>query len=129
LRRAIIAFHDYTIERHGGLPGIQDADLLDYSISKPWMTAFGSDLFETPYQKAAVVAEAIVRNHVFNDANHRTALAATRFVLAFSDLTISASPDEEIQVIRDVEQEIRNLQSFSQWIEAHSLPRQDFNDN
>jgi death on curing protein len=93
------------------------------------MTAFGSELFETPYQKAAAIAESIVRNHVFNDANHRTALAAVRFVLAFSDLTISASHDEEIQIIRDVEQEIRDVQNFSQWIESHSLLRQEFDAN
>ena len=63
LREAIAKFHDFTIRRHGGLPGFRDEGLFALSVERPWMTVGGDPAYKTPFEKAAAIAEAIVRNH------------------------------------------------------------------
>ena len=63
--------HEKTIMRHGGLPGIRDAGLLESTLSRPknFYTYGEQDIFLL----AAAYAEGIVRNHPFVDGNERTA--------------------------------------------------------
>jgi death on curing protein len=73
--RSIVHLHDEIIAFSGGLPGVKDAGLLESAIRKVTEAAFGDDLYSTLFTKAAAVGFSIAQNHVFNDANKRTALS------------------------------------------------------
>jgi death on curing protein len=123
LVRTISKFHDFTIERHGGLAGFRDEGLLRLSVERPWMTVFGEPLYGTPFQKAAAIAEAIVRNHPFNDGNHRSALAAAHLVLGLFDIQLVASASEQRDSIRGLDVGNPNLDEFGAWLERNSVLR------
>lgn len=120
---AVTKFHDLTIRQHGGLPGFRDEGLLRLSVERPWMTVFGRALFETPFRKAAAIAEAIVRNHPFNDGNHRSGLAAAHLVLGLFDIRLLASADEQRDSIRGLGAGNLNLDEFTLWLERNSVLR------
>jgi len=123
LFRAISRFHDFTIQRHGGLAGFRDEGLLRLSVERPWMTVFGRPLYVTPFQKAAAIADAIVRNHPFNDGNHRSALAAAHLVLGLFDVQLVASADEQRDAIRGLGAGDLNVDEFGAWLERNSVLR------
>jgi death on curing protein len=123
LFRAISKFHDFTIERHGGLAGFRDEGLLRLSVERPWMTVFGEPLYGTPFQKAAAIADAIVRNHPFNDGNHRSALAAAHLVLGLFEIQLVASASEQRDSIRGLGVGNPNLDEFGAWLERNSVLR------
>jgi death-on-curing protein len=87
------------------------------------MTVFGEEAYQTPFDKAAAMAESIVRNHPFNDANHRTALAAAHLVLGLASNKLVASQDAQIEAIRNVENGALSLEAFSTWLRENSILR------
>jgi death-on-curing protein len=123
LFRTISSFHDFTIRRHGGLAGFRDEGLFRLSVERPWMTAGGEPIYKTPFQRAAAIAEAIVRNHPFNDGNHRTALAAAELVLGLQDIRLVASADEKRDAIRGLGIGRISLDEFGAWLEQNSVLR------
>lgn len=118
---AITRFHDLTVRRHGGLPGFRDEGLVRFAVERPWMTAFGEPIFKTSFQKAAAIAEAIVRHHSFNDGNHRTALASAELILGMYGVRLVAPADEKRDAIRDLESGRVQLDEFSAWLEHNSV--------
>ncbi|MGZ3633689.1 MAG: type II toxin-antitoxin system death-on-curing family toxin [Parachlamydiaceae bacterium] len=84
----IFKMHDVFIEKFGGLQGIRDMNLLLSAIEMPKMTAFGTDLYPTIYDKAAAYLYHIVQNHPFNDANKRTGFGATYLFLKANNVRL-----------------------------------------
>lgn len=121
--RAISSFHDLTIQHHGGLPGFRDAGLLRLAVERPWMTAGGEPIFKTSFQKAAAMAEAIARNHPFNDGNHRTALAGAELLLGLLGMKLVAAAQDKADVIRNLGSGRLTLDQFSAWLQENSVLR------
>ena len=121
LFRAVTRFHDFTIQRHGGLAGFRDQGLLRLAVERPWMTVFGESLFGTPFQKAAAIADAIVRTHPFNDGNHRSGLAAAHLVLGLLEMQLVAPADEQRDKIRGLDNGDVTMEDFGVWLERNSI--------
>jgi death-on-curing protein len=51
------------------------------AVARPWGSSFGRDHFPTPFDKAAALAEAIIRRHPFIDGNKRTVVYAAAYLL------------------------------------------------
>ena len=62
---------------------VRDVGLLDSAAHRPQASVFGDDAYTTIEEKAAVLADSIVRDHPLVDGNKRLALAA---MLTFLDL-------------------------------------------
>lgn len=97
--------------------------MLTLAVERPWMTAGGFEAYRTPYEKAAAMAESIVRNHPFNDANHRTALTAAHLVLGLYGVRLAALPDAQETYIRGLGAGTLTLEAFAAWLEQNSLLR------
>ena len=115
--------HDFTIEQHGGLSGFRDAAALHFAVARPWMTAGGEEIFNNHFQKAAAIAESIVRGHPFNDGNHRSGLAAAHIMLGMLGLRLVASHDEQREEILKLGADPDSLDAFARWLERNSIPR------
>jgi death-on-curing protein len=123
LRQVLAEFHDRTISEHGGFPGIRDQGVFELCVARPWMTGFGELLYKTPFQQAAAIADAIVRNHPFNDGNHRSALAAAYVVLGLNDIMLVALDHEQQGAIIKLETGAVGIDEFSAWLEQKSVLR------
>lgn len=85
------------------------------------MTAFGDEIFKTTFEKAAAIAEAIVRHHPFNDGNHRTGLAAAELILEMADMRLVALQEEKLLSIRRLESGALGLDEFAAWLAQNSI--------
>lgn len=75
----VIALHDATIKRFGGLPDMADRDRVSALLARVANYEAYSDT--DIYDLAALYLVAIARGHVFNDANKRTAFNAAMLFL------------------------------------------------
>jgi death-on-curing family protein len=87
------------------------------------MTAGRQPLYKTPFEKGAAIADAIVKNHVFNDANHRSAVASAHLVLGIYGMRLVASDDEQRDAIRDLGASLMEMSDFARWLEQNSVLR------
>jgi death-on-curing protein len=112
-----------TIAHHGGLPGFRDKGLFELSVERPWMTVGGAPAYATTFEKAAAIADAIVRNHPFNDGNHRTSLAAVHLVLGLDDMRLVAPSEEQRDAIRGLGSGNISMDQFRAWLERNCVLR------
>src|SRR5579859_3417760 len=68
--------HTVAVTEFGGLQGIRDGGLLESALARPLATFGGKNLNDTPFKRAAALAESLVLNHGFVDGNKRTAMYA-----------------------------------------------------
>jgi death on curing protein len=78
-----VAINKTMIETYskGELIGVIEPHLLDSAINRPLATMFGKSLYEDIFEKAVALFESIAKNHVFHNANKRTAFACMPYFL------------------------------------------------
>ena len=91
--RAVTKLHDAIITQFGGLAGTKNAGLLESAVRKVVTSVGGEDAYAGLFMKAAAVGYSIAQNHVFNDANKRTALATMVLILEINDVFVNPSED------------------------------------
>jgi death on curing protein len=72
----LVWMHTVAVEEFGGSTGIRDRGLLESALARPLASFGGRNLYDTPYKRAAALAESLVLNHGFVDGNKRTAIYA-----------------------------------------------------
>jgi death-on-curing protein len=72
----LVWMHTVAVTEFGGSQGIRDRGLLESAIARPLATFEGKNLYDTPFKRAAALAESLVLNHGFVDGNKRTAMYA-----------------------------------------------------
>jgi death-on-curing protein len=72
----LVWMHTVAVTEFGGSQGIRDRDLLESAIARPLSTFGGKNPYDTPFRRAAALAESLVLNHGFVDGNKRTATYA-----------------------------------------------------
>jgi len=115
----VLSLHRQIIEQSGGALGVRDLGALESALAQPRMTFGGEDLYPTLVDKAAAVAFSIVMNHPFVDSNKRTGHAAMETFLVLNGMEISASVDEQEQVILALASGNSERESFVEWLKKH----------
>ena len=77
----VVFLHTVTVEAFGGAGGVQDLASLRVAVSHPWGSSFRRDHYPTPFNKAAALAQSIIKWHPFVDGNKRTAMYAAAYLL------------------------------------------------
>ncbi|MFN7706142.1 MAG: type II toxin-antitoxin system death-on-curing family toxin [Chryseotalea sp.] len=112
--------HEILIERFGGAKGIRDKGLLESSISRPFQTFDGQELYPHVFDKAAAIFESLITNHPFIDGNKRTAYVLMRLFLKNNQFDIYANEEEKYQfVIQAASGELR-FDQIKSWIEKNT---------
>jgi death-on-curing protein len=83
------AFHQESIGRYGGEPGMLDENLLESALARRDNRA-GYDRSATIFDPAAEYCAGIVRNHPFVDGNKRAGLLAAIVFLSFNGYRFGA---------------------------------------
>ncbi|MBD2013561.1 type II toxin-antitoxin system death-on-curing family toxin [Microcoleus sp. FACHB-53] len=115
----VLNLHRQIIEQSGGALGVRDLGALESALAQPRMTFGGEDLYPTLVDMAAAVGFSIVMNHPFVDGNKRTGHAAMETFLVLNGMEISASVDEQEQVILALASGNSGRESFVEWLKQH----------
>lgn len=116
----VLFLHTVAVEEFGGSEGIRDLGSLRAAVARPWGSSFGRDHFPTPFDKAAALAESIIRRHPFVDGNKRTAMYAAAYLLE----TLGYEPGSEQRDLEDFAVAIAEgkleTKDISTWFEGHT---------
>lgn len=115
----VLNLHRQIIEQSGGALGVRDLGALQSALSQPRMTFGGEDLYPMLVDKAAALGFSIIMNHPFVDGNKRTGHAAMETFLVLNGMEISASVDEQEQVILALASGNSGRESFVEWLKQH----------
>ena len=114
--------HAVAIQEFGGSPGIRDRGLLESAIARPLATSGGRNLYETPFKRAASVAETLVLNHGFVDGNKRTAIYAMAAWLEREGYVIEAARGELRDLALSIATHELNAEQVVAWLVQRSKP-------
>jgi death on curing protein len=119
----VLELHHQIIDQSGGALGIRDIGLLESAIAQPLMMFSGEDLYPSMIEKAIAIGFSIIMNHPFVDGNKRTGHAAMEVFLILNGMEISASVDEQEQIILAVASGKIESDAFVAWLEIHTTAR------
>ncbi len=118
----VLELHQQVIAQFGGASGLRDRPALESAVAQPAATFAGQELYPTTIDKAAALGFLIIMNHPFIDGNKRTGHAAMEVFLILNGLEINADVDEQEQIVQGVASGELNRETFTQWLQLHTLP-------
>ena len=116
----VLVLHARVLDESGGLHGVRDVGLLESACMRPQATFGGKQLYNTLFQKTAVLFESLARNHAFLDGNKRTAVTATAYFLHKNDYTLTATNKELVDVALNVATGTMEANDIADWLKKHS---------
>jgi len=90
-------FHDNALRTSGGVFGEHTSSLYA-ACARPFHSAFGQLIYETPYERAGALLHAIVCDHAFVDGNKRTGTLAAIWWLVGQNVLTHQPPATPLQV-------------------------------
>ncbi len=115
----IVELHRRMLLQSRGAEGIRDPDALESAVAQPFQMFAGEDLYPSLEAKAAALGFFIIRNHPFVDGNKRVGHAALEVMLLMNGAELSATTDEQEQVVLAVASGAMSREQFSEWVETH----------
>lgn len=82
----------------GELVGVKEPSLLESAVNRPFQTMGGTDLYVDVFTKAAALFESLAKNHVFHNANKRTAFAAFAYFLFINGYLFVVSDEQAVEM-------------------------------
>jgi death-on-curing protein len=114
----VLELHRLLLEQSGGLDGVRDLGGLDSALAQPQMTFGGQDLYPSLAEKAAALGFSLVCNHPFMDGNKRVGHAALETFLVLNGWELTASVDEQEQVILRLAAGTLKREEFTAWVQS-----------
>jgi death-on-curing protein len=116
----VLVIHEEMVERYGGSQGIKDIGLIQAAVARPQSSFGGEDLYQTIFDKAAVLFHSLMFNHAFVDGNKRTAMVSTARFLSVNRYDLEASQKEFVAFPLKVENQHLSIEEISKWLKRHS---------
>jgi death-on-curing protein len=116
----LVWMHTVAVEEFGGSIGIRDRGLLESALARP-LSSFGDrNVYDTPFTRAAGLAESLVLNHGFVDGNKRTAMYAMAAWLEREGYVIEAERGEIRDLALAIAARELNLEQIAAWLRQRS---------
>ncbi len=115
----VLEIYSRVIEQSGGGVGIRDLGALESAVAQPRMTFNDEELYPTIAGKASALGFSLIQNHPFMDGNKRVGHAATEVFLMLNGYEISASVDEQVQIIPGIASGEVSREAFTDWLRTH----------
>ena len=112
--------HTVAVEEFGGSNGIRDRGLLESALARPLASFGGKNLYDTPFKRAAALAESLVLNHGFVDGNKRTAMYAMAAWLDREGYVIEAGRGALRDFALAIASHELSMEQISAWLEQRS---------
>ena len=111
--------HDQIIEASGGAKGYHDEKLVRSALARPLHSAFGENIYEDTFDRAAALLDSIANNHGFRDGNKRTAMAAATFYLYTREITVVYTNHEYETFMLTVVNSKPPIDVIADWLKSH----------
>jgi death on curing protein len=115
----VLEIYNRVMEQSGGGVGILDLGALESAVAQPRMTFNDEELYPTIVEKASALGYSIIQNHPFMDGNKRAGHAALETFLMLNEYEISASVDEQTEIILGVASGKVDRSTFTDWLRNH----------
>ncbi len=112
----IIGLHSDILADTQGLAGIRDENLLRSSITGPFQTMFGRDLYPSDIDKMCRMGYNIIMNHPFNDGNKRTGLHVMFTLLKMNGYTLNKNAKDAHNFIIELASGNKTYEELVTWI-------------
>ena len=119
---ALVWMHTVAVQEFGGSSGIRDRGLLESALARPLATFGGKNLYESPFKRAAALAESLVLNHGFVDGNKRTAMYAMAAWLEREGYAIDAARGELRDLALGIASHGLTTEQIAEWLMKRSGP-------
>jgi death on curing protein len=116
----LVWMHTVAVEEFGGSSGIRDRGLLESALARPLASFAGRNLYDTPFKRAAALAESLVLNHGFVDGNKRTAMYAMAAWLEREGYVIEAARGELRDLALAIASHELSMEQIAAWLEQRS---------
>lgn len=117
----VLELYSRVMEQSGGGVGIRDLGGLESAVAQPRMTFNARELYPTIVEKASAIGFSLIQNHPFIDGNKRIGHAAMETFLMLNGYEISASVDEQVEVILGVASGNIDRHAFTNWLKEHII--------
>jgi death on curing protein len=121
-KEELIRLHEWLNERFFGASGLRDERALEAALARPLATFDGVALYAGPLEKAAALAESLIKNHPFVEGNMRTAYVLMRLLLLEAGLDLQASEEERHTLMLALATSRMDYAHLLQWLVQHSRP-------
>ena len=118
----LVWMHTVAVAEFGGSQGIRDRGLLESAIARPLASFGGKNLYDTPFKRAAALAESLVLNHGFVDGNKRTAMYAMAAWLEREGYVFEAARGELRGLALSIAAHELSTEQAAAWLEKRSKP-------
>jgi death on curing protein len=115
----VLELYNGVMKQSGGLVGILNLGSLESAVAQPRMMFNGEELYPTVVEKASSLGYSIIQNHPFVDGNKRAGHAALEIFLMLNGYEISASVDEQTQIVLGVASGKIDRKTFTEWLQSH----------
>ncbi|MBI1794696.1 MAG: type II toxin-antitoxin system death-on-curing family toxin [Chloroflexi bacterium] len=115
----VLEIYSRVMDQSSGSVGILDLGALESAVAQPRMTFNGEELYPTIVEKASALGFSLIQNHPFVDGNKRAGHAALETFLMLNGYEISASVDEQVEVVLDVASGKVDRSTFTDWLRNH----------
>jgi death on curing protein len=116
----LVWMHTVAVGEFGGSSGIRDRGLLESALARPLASFGGRNLYDTPFKRAAALAESLVLNHGFVDGNKRTAMYAMAAWLEREGYVIEAARGELRDLALAIASHELSMEQIAAWLEQRS---------
>jgi death on curing protein len=89
-------------------------------VARPWGSSFGQDHFSTPFEKAAALAESLIRRHPFIDGNKRTAMYSAAYLLETLGYRLETAQQDLEDFAVSIALGDMDTTDMARWFEHHS---------
>lgn len=113
--------HIQIIDASGGSQGTRDVGRLESALAAMQQQVFGTELYESLYEKAAALLCGIIADHPFVDGNKRTGMMAALVFLNLNGHDTSALQDQELEdFAAQVAVEHLDVEAIAVWLQSHA---------
>lgn len=116
----VLFLHDLQITLYGGAHGITSIPLLESALIRSAINISGIDMFPTVYDKAAVLACAIIKNHPFVDGNKRTAIYSAVVFLEINEFQVKIKRHYFTKLALRIADDRMNYKEVSSYFKKHT---------
>jgi death-on-curing protein len=115
----VVELHRLVLAASGGAPGIRDLGALESAVAQPRASFGGSDLHPTLIEKTGPLGFALAQGHPFVDGNKRVAHAAMATFLLLNGADITATMDEQEQLMLNLASGRMSRSDLVDWLRDH----------
>jgi death-on-curing protein len=112
--------HMQIIDASGGSHGTRDRGRLEAVVATQYQEVFGTELYETIFDKAAALCRGIIADHAFVDGNKRTGIMTALIFLERNGVATKISDKELEDFAVQVAVEHLDIPTVAAWLQSHS---------